>query len=90
MNLKWDRPSIYSQIGISIESLIEYIELVFRIGPLSIRGFHMVSGIVLFSILLYHLMVYYNCKTEKINPVNKVYAWNLMTSNRIKMSDFEL
>jgi hypothetical protein len=46
--------AIYSQRRISIEPLIEH-------------GFHTVSAIVLLSVLLYQLMVYYNCKTEKIN-----------------------
>ena len=53
---------------ISIEPLIEHIKSVFRIDPLPARGFHTVSAIVLLSVLLYQLMVYYNCKTEKINP----------------------
>jgi hypothetical protein len=41
---------------------------VFKIDPIPIRGFHTVSAIVLLSVLLYQIMVYYNCKTEKINP----------------------
>jgi hypothetical protein len=64
-----------SQIGqaiytrrISIEPLIEHIKSVFKIDPIPIRGFHTVSAIVLLSVLLYQIMVYYNCKTEKINP----------------------
>ena len=60
--------AIYNQRGISIEPLIEHIKSVFRIDPLPARGFHKVSAIVLLSVLLYQLMVYYNCKTEKINP----------------------
>ena len=60
--------AIYSQRRISIEPLIEHIKSVFRIDPLSVRGFHKVSAIVLLSVLLYQIMVYYNCKTEKINP----------------------
>jgi hypothetical protein len=59
---------IYSRRRISIEPLIEHIKSVFRIDPLSTRGFHKVSAIVLLSVLLYQIMVYYNCKTEKINP----------------------
>ena len=61
---------IYSQRRrISIEpSLIEHIKSIFRIDQLSVRGFHKVSAIVLLSVLLYQIMVYYNCKTEKINP----------------------
>ena len=60
--------TIYSQRRISIEPLIEHIKSVFRIDPLPVRGFHAVSAIVLLSVLLYQIMVYYNCKTEKINP----------------------
>ncbi len=60
--------AIYSQRRVSIEPLIEHIKSVFRIDPLPARGFHTVSAIVLLSVLLYQLMVYYNCKSEKINP----------------------
>ena len=60
--------AIYSHRKISVEPLIEHIKSVFRIDPLPARGFHKVSAIVLLSVLLYQLMVYYNCKTEKINP----------------------
>ena len=60
--------SIYDRRGISIEPLIEHIKSVFRIDPLPARGFHAVSAIVLISVLLYQLMVYYNCKVGKSNP----------------------
>ncbi len=60
--------AIYSRRRISVEPLIEHIKSVFRIDPLPTRGFHTVSTIVLLSVLLYQIMVYYNCKTEKINP----------------------
>ncbi len=60
--------TIYSQRRISIEPLIEHIKSIFRIDPLPVHGFHAVSVIVLLSVLLYQIMVYYNCKTEKINP----------------------
>jgi hypothetical protein len=59
---------IYSQRRISIEPLIEHIKSVFRIDPLSVRGFHKVSAIVLLSVLLYQIMVYYNCKKNRSNP----------------------
>ena len=69
--------TIYNQRGISIEPLIEHIKSVFRINPLPVRGFHKVSAIVLLSVLLYQIMVYYNCKTEKYkSKINKVYAWD--------------
>ena len=60
--------TIYSHRRISVEPLIEHIKSVFRIDSLPARGFHKVSAIVLLSVLLYQLMVYYNCKTEKTNP----------------------
>ena len=60
--------AIYSRRRISIEPLIEHVKSVFRIDPLPTRGLYKVSAIVLLSVLLYQLMVYYNCKLEKINP----------------------
>ena len=60
--------AIYSQRGISVEPLIEHIKSVFRIDPLPLRGFHKVSAIVLLSVLLYQIMVYYNCKKDNSNP----------------------
>jgi hypothetical protein len=60
--------AIYSQRRISVEPLIEHIKSIFRIDPLPVRGFHTVSAIVLLSVLLYQIMVYYNCKTDKSNP----------------------
>ncbi len=60
--------SIYNQRGIPVEPLIGHIKSVFRIDPLPVRGFHTVSAIVLISVLLYQLMVYYNCKIGKSSP----------------------
>ena len=60
--------AIYSQRRISVEPLIEHIKSVFRIDPLPVHGFHKVSAIVLLSVLLYQIMVYYNCKMNKSNP----------------------
>jgi len=60
--------AIYSRRRISVEPLIEHIKSVFRIDSLPARGFQSVSAIVLLSVLLYQLMIYYNCKLEKINP----------------------
>ncbi|MER5176549.1 MAG: transposase [Candidatus Nitrosocosmicus sp.] len=60
--------AIYSRRRISIEPLIEHIKSIFRIDPLPAREFHTVSAIVLLSVLLYQLMVYYNCKTKNTNP----------------------
>jgi hypothetical protein len=60
--------TIYNRRRISIEPLIEHIKSVFRIDPLRVRGFYTVFAIELLSVLLYQLMVYYNCKTEKSSP----------------------
>jgi len=60
--------SIYNQRRISVEPLIEHIKSVFRIDPLPTPGFHTVSAIVLLSVLLYQITIYYNCKTNKSNP----------------------
>ncbi|MBV9176526.1 MAG: hypothetical protein JO297_05765 [Nitrososphaeraceae archaeon] len=54
---------IYSWRFISVEPLIEHIKDVFRIDPLPIRGYHKAAAIILLSILIYQIMIYYNCKT---------------------------
>ena len=59
---------IYSWRGISVEPLIEHIKDVFKIDPLPIRGYQKAAGIVLLSVLLYQIIVYYNCKTHKEHP----------------------
>lgn len=56
---------IYSKRSTSIEPLIEHIKSIFRIDPLSIRGYEKVCGIVLLSVLLYQILVYYNFKIQK-------------------------
>jgi Transposase DDE domain len=60
--------SIYNQRGTSVEPLTEHVKSVFGIDPLPARGFHAVSAVVLLSVLLYQIMVHYNCKTDKLNP----------------------
>jgi hypothetical protein len=60
--------AIYSRRRISIEPLIEHIKSSFRIDQLPARGFQAVSAIVLLSVLLYQIMVYYNCKKDEPNP----------------------
>jgi len=35
---------------------------------LSIRGYQKATGIVLLSVRLYQIIVYYNCKTHKERP----------------------
>jgi hypothetical protein len=67
--------TIYSRRRISIEPLIEHIKSVFRIDPLPARGLSTISAIVLLSVLLYQLMVYYNCKTDTINPKSIKYMF---------------
>jgi Transposase DDE domain len=59
---------IYSWRGISVEPLIEQIKDVFKIDPLPIRGYQKAAGIVLLSVLLYQILVYYNCNTRKEHP----------------------
>lgn len=57
--------AIYSWRSKSIEPLIEHIKSVFRIDPLPIRGYQKAAGIVLLSVLLYQILVYYNYKTRR-------------------------
>jgi hypothetical protein len=59
---------IYSKRSTSIEPLIEHIKSVFRTDQLSVRGCDKVCAIVLLSVLLYQILVYYNYKTEKDGP----------------------
>jgi hypothetical protein len=60
---------IYSRRKTSIEPLIEHIKSVFRIDPVHARGYDKVRGIVLLSVLLYQMLVYYNYKVlKKDNP----------------------
>jgi Transposase DDE domain len=59
---------IYSWRSISVEPLIEHIKDVFKIDPLPVRGYQKAAGIVLLSVLIYQIIVYYNCKTRKEHP----------------------
>ena len=59
---------IYSWRCISVEPLIEHIKHVFKIDPLPVRGYHKAASIVLLSILIYQIMIYYNCKTNNKRP----------------------
>jgi hypothetical protein len=56
---------IYSKRSTTIEPLIEHIKSVFRIDPLPVRGYDRARAIVLLSVLLYQILVYYNYKNEK-------------------------
>ena len=51
---------VYSWRLKSVEPLIEQIKDVFGIDPLPVRGFDKASGIVLLSVLLYQVTVYYD------------------------------
>ncbi|HET7284253.1 MAG TPA: transposase [Nitrososphaeraceae archaeon] len=57
--------AIYSWRSKSIEPLIEHIKSVFRIDPLPVRGYQKAAGIVILSVLLYQILVYYNYKTRR-------------------------
>ena len=59
---------IYSCRGILVEPLIEHIKDVFKIDPLPIRGYQKAAGLGPLSVLLYQIIVYYNCKTHKQHP----------------------
>jgi transposase len=56
---------IYSRRKISIEPLIEHIKSAFRIDPVPVKGLDKVRSTVLLSVLLYQIIVYYNCKILK-------------------------
>ena len=60
---------IYSLRSTSIEPLIGHIKSVFRIDPLPVHGYAKSCAIVLLSVLLYQILVYYNCKTDRDNPM---------------------
>jgi len=57
---------VYSWRSKSIEPLFEQVKDVFGIDPLPVRGFRKAEGIIiLLSVLLYQLMVYYNHLTGR-------------------------
>jgi len=60
---------IYSLRSTSIEPLIGHIKSTFRIDPLHVQGYVKGCAIVLLSVLLYQILVYYNCKTDRDNPM---------------------
>lgn len=60
---------VYSRRKISIEPLIEHIKSVFRIDPVPVKRLDKIRSIVLLSVLLYQITVYYNCNVlKKDNP----------------------
>ena len=56
---------IYSWRGISVEPLIEHIKDVFKIDPLPLRGYQKAAGMILLSVLLSQILVYYNHKIRR-------------------------
>ncbi|HET8687897.1 MAG TPA: transposase, partial [Methanosarcina sp.] len=60
--------AIYSWRSISVEPLIEHIKDVFKIDPLPVRGYQKGAAVVLLSVLIYQIMVYYNCITGNKQP----------------------
>lgn len=63
---------VYSRRRTSIEPLIEHIKSTFRIGPVPVRGCDKVRGIILLSVLLYQILVYYNCKGRKEGSIRSI------------------
>ena len=61
--------TIYLLRSISIEPLIGHIKSTFRIDPLPVRGYAKTCATVLLSVLLYQILIYYNCKTDRDNPM---------------------
>jgi DDE family transposase len=61
--------TIYSLRSTSIEPLIGHIKSAFRIDPLHVRGYDRACAIVLLSVLLYQILVYYNYKIDRDNPM---------------------
>jgi hypothetical protein len=57
---------VYSWRTKSIEPLIEQLKDVFGIDPLPVRGLAKAESIVLLSVLLYQVMVYYNHMTGRL------------------------
>lgn len=62
---------IYSKRGTSVEPLIEHIKSVFRIDPIPVQGYAKVRGIILLAVLLYQILVYYNCTIKNDNPPSR-------------------
>jgi hypothetical protein len=55
----------------------------FSLDPLPIRGYQKAAAIVLLSLLIYQIMVYYNCKTgnKQTTKSDKTHARKLKTEN---------
>lgn len=59
---------IYQNRKVSIEPLFETLKDTFGIRVSPVRGFANAGSFVLVCVLVYQLMVYYNCLTEQENP----------------------
>src|SRR5436309_13338105 len=62
------RQVIYSWRGISVEPLIQHIKDIFKIDPLTVRGYQKAAAIVLLSVSVYQIMIYYTSKTGTKQP----------------------
>ncbi|MDN5845092.1 MAG: transposase [Candidatus Nitrosocosmicus sp.] len=62
---------IYSKKHTSVEPLIEHIKSIFRIDPVPVRGYDKASGIIFLAVLLYQILIYCNCKIQKITIVQE-------------------
>jgi hypothetical protein len=56
---------VYSWRNKSVEPLFEQLKDVFGIDPLPVRGFKLAKGIVLLSVPMYQMAVYYNHLTGR-------------------------
>lgn len=59
---------LYSQRKISIEPLFEYLKDTFDIRIVPVKGLYNVKSFVLICVLVYQLIVYYNCIIGAKNP----------------------
>ncbi len=55
----------YLKRSISIEPLIQHIKSIFRMDPPSVKGYDKICNIILLPVLLYQILVYYNCRMQK-------------------------
>ncbi len=59
---------LYADRKVSIEPLFEYLKDIFDIRVLPVKGLHNVKSFVLVCVLVYQLIVYYNCAIRTENP----------------------
>ena len=59
---------LYSQRKVSIEPLFKIIKYTFNIRTVPMKGFENVKSFVLICVLVYQLVVYYNCVIGNENP----------------------